>query len=211
MIEFLLDSLYVEINRREKMSYSDSIDAIVLKHRDLLDLLLNDKMLRQKIDESISVIIQALEQGNQILFCGNGGSAADAQHLAAEFVSQFYLKRKALNAEALTVNTSSLTAISNDSDYQKVFSRQVEAKGKSGDVLVGITTSGGSQNVLNAFDAAKNIGMTNIAFVGADTDKVKDKANIIISVPSDDTPRIQEMHIMIGHIICECVEKGVEF
>lgn len=193
------------------MSYSDSIDAIVLKHRDLLDLLLNDKMLRQKIDESISVIIQALEQGNQILFCGNGGSAADAQHLAAEFVSQFYLKRKALNAEALTVNTSSLTAISNDSDYQKVFSRQVEAKGKSGDVLVGITTSGGSQNVLNAFDAAKNIGMTNIAFVGADTDKVKDKANIIISVPSDDTPRIQEMHIMIGHIICECVEKGVEF
>lgn len=193
------------------MSYSDSIDAIVLKHRDLLDLLLNDKMLRQKIDESILVIIQALEQGNQILFCGNGGSAADAQHLAAEFVSQFYLKRKALNAEALTVNTSSLTAISNDSDYQKVFSRQVEAKGKSGDVLVGITTSGGSQNVLNAFDAAKNIGMTNIAFVGADTDKVKDKANIIISVPSDDTPRIQEMHIMIGHIICECVEKGVEF
>lgn len=193
------------------MSYSDSIDAIVLKHRDLLDLLLNDKMLRQKIDESISVIIQALEQGNQILFCGNGGSAADAQHLAAEFVSQFYLKRKALNAEALTVNTSSLTAISNDSDYQKVFSRQVEAKGKSGDVLVGITTSGGSQNVLNAFDAAKNIGMTNVAFVGADTDKVKDKANIIISVPSDDTPRIQEMHIMIGHIICECVEKGVEF
>lgn len=190
------------------MKYIDSIDAIIIRHGDLLDMLVNDEVLKQNISKSISAIIKALENGNQILFCGNGGSAADAQHLAAEFVSQFYLKRRALNAEALTVNTSSLTAISNDSDYERVFSRQVEAKGKPGDILVGITTSGGSANVLNAFDAAKKIGMTNMAFVGTDTDKVKNRANIIISVPSDDTPRIQEMHIMIGHIICECVEKG---
>lgn len=192
------------------MNYDTLIDTVMHNHRDVLDLLLQDEAIKQAINKSILVMSEALANGNQILFCGNGGSAADAQHLAAEFVSRFYVARKTLNAEALTVNTSSMTAISNDSDYKKIFSRQVEAKGKPGDVLVGITTSGGSANVLNAFDAAKTIGMTNIAFVGANTGKIEDKADIILSIPSDDTPRVQEMHIMIGHIICECVEKGVE-
>ena len=148
-----------------------------------------------------------MKNGGQLLLCGNGGSAADAQHLATELVSRFYKERKALNAEALTVNTSALTAIANDYDYSRVFARQIEAKGKKGDVLLGITTSGSSENIIEAFRTAKKQKMTTIAFVGNKSEKIKDVADIIISVPSTDTPRIQEIHIMIGHIVCECVEK----
>ena len=153
------------------------------------------------------VIVEAMRAGGQLLLCGNGGSAADAQHIATELVSRFYTERPGLNAEALTVNTSSLTAIGNDYSYERIFARQVEAKGKHTDVLIGISTSGCSVNVLEAFGAAKKIGMKTIAFVGKNDLMVRGLADVIIAVPSENTPRIQEMHITVGHIICEYVEK----
>ena len=139
--------------------------------------------------------------------CGNGGSAADAQHIATEFVSRFYHERKALNAEALTVNTSTLTAVGNDYSFDRVFARQVEAKGRQGDILIGISTSGESKNIIEAFEAAKKLNMSTIAFTGNRECTMEHKADMTINIPSEDTPRIQEMHIMTGHIICELVEK----
>lgn len=186
-----------------------SVEKIMLKHRAIVDTMLENEKIVESINASISIVINAFTNQKQLLLCGNGGSAADAQHIATEFVSRFYMERRALNAEALTVNTSSLTAISNDYSYERVFSRQVEAKGRSGDVLIGITTSGNSANVMKAFQVARMMGMKTIAFVGENNEKIKNEADVVISVPSKDTPRIQEMHIMIGHIICECVEKEV--
>ena len=154
-------------------------------------------------------ISSSLQQGGQLLFCGNGGSAADAQHLATELVSRFYCERGALNAEALTVNTSALTAIGNDYSFDRVFARQIEAKGREGDVLIGISTSGESKNIIEAVKYAKSINMKTVVFTGKQNSTLKQLADIAISVPSEDTPRIQEMHILIGHIICEMVEKKI--
>lgn len=154
-------------------------------------------------------IIGAFRDGHKVLLFGNGGSAADAQHIAAEFVGRYYLDRPALPAQALTVNTSSLTAIGNDYDFVQVFSRQVEAFGQPGDVAIGISTSGNSRNVIEALRAAKHRDMVTIALTGESGGQMKAEAEYCICVPSTDTPRIQEGHILVGHIVSELVEQAI--
>ena len=141
------------------------------------------------------------------MFCGNGGSAADAQHLAAEFSGRFYINRKALPAEALHCNTSYLTAVANDYSYDVIYARLIEGIANEGDVVVGLSTSGNSPNILKAFEAAKQKNVITIGFTGASGGKMKDISDHLFNVPSTDTPRIQESHIMVGHIICELVEE----
>lgn len=179
----------------------------LLEHKRVIESIISDCDLHNTVYAVAEQIGQSLKLGGQILLCGNGGSAADAQHLATEFVSRFYYERRALNAEALTVNTSTLTAIGNDYSYDRVFARQVEAKGRSGDILIGISTSGESKNVIEAFKAAKQIGIKVIAFTGSQHSAMEKLADIAVIIPAKDTPRIQEMHITIGHIICEVVER----
>ncbi|MDY6381145.1 MAG: D-sedoheptulose 7-phosphate isomerase [Bacteroidales bacterium] len=169
--------------------------------------ILNSTEFVGKIQQAINLIVEAYKNGKKVLFCGNGGSAADAQHLAAELSGRFYYDRKPLYAEALHVNTSYLTAVANDYSYEDIFARILEAEGGEGDILVGISTSGNSSNVLKAFEVAKRKGMHTIAFTGNGGGKMADKSDVLLAVPSKDTPRIQESHIMIGHIICEMVEK----
>ena len=159
-----------------------------------------------KLIEVIHLIARCFESGNKLFFFGNGGSAAEAQHLAAEFVNRYLLDRPALPAIALTTDTSILTSISNDTDFSEVFSRQLLALGKKGAMAIGITTSGNSPNILKAFEVAKRIGMTTIALTGKDGGKVAKVADLSLIVPSQSTPRIQETHILIGHILCEMVE-----
>lgn len=178
-----------------------------LEHKRIVESIIGDNALQSTICTTAKEISETLKQGGQLLLCGNGGSAADAQHLATELVSRFYCERAALNAEALTVNTSALTALGNDYSFDRVFARQVEAKGKSGDVLIGLSTSGESKNVIEAMKTAKQMNMKTIAFTGKKHSTLERLADMAISVPTEDTPRIQEMHILIGHIICELVEK----
>lgn len=159
------------------------------------------------IEQIAKLWIASLEQGNKIMFCGNGGSAGDSQHLSAELVGRYKINRPALPALALTVDTSAITAIANDFGYEQVFSRQVEGLGKAGDCLVGISTSGNSQNIVNAFLKAKEIGINTIAFTGEGGGKMKEIADICLNVPSSVTNNIQEMHIACGHILCDIVEK----
>lgn len=150
---------------------------------------------------------EALKSGNKVLFCGNGGSAADAQHLAAELIGRFQKERRSLASIALTTDTSILTAVANDYGYDEVFARQVEGLGRSGDVFIGISTSGNSANVVKAALKARDTGMHTIAFTGEGGGKLNDICDITFAVPSKVTARIQEMHIMVGHIICELVEE----
>jgi D-sedoheptulose 7-phosphate isomerase len=152
---------------------------------------------------------EAYLRGNKLLLFGNGGSAADAQHIAAELVGKYYLHRQALPAEALTVNTSALTAIGNDYAFDQIFARQLEALGNSGDVAIGLSTSGNSPNVLEGFLGAKRKGMLTIGLTGEDGGQLKALVDYCICVPSRDTPRIQEAHILIGHILCELVEQAL--
>lgn len=159
------------------------------------------------LEEIAKAWIASLEQGNKIMFCGNGGSAGDSQHLAAELVGRYKINRPALPALALTVDTSALTAIANDFGYEQVFSRQVEGLGRAGDCLVGISTSGNSQNIVNAFIKAKETGIKTIAFTGEGGGKMKELADICLNVPSSVTNNIQEMHIACGHILCDMAEK----
>lgn len=168
---------------------------------------LQDPQLLQTIENCVEIIVTAFRNGNKVLFCGNGGSAADAQHLAAEFSGRFYTDRDALPAEALHVNTSYITAVANDYSYDVIYSRLIKGIGKKGDVLVGLSTSGNSKNIINAFETAKEKGMINIAFTGASGGNMKPLSDYLINVPSTDTPRIQESHILIGHIICQLVEE----
>ena len=153
------------------------------------------------------VIIQAYRKGKKVILFGNGGSAADAQHIAAELVGKYYLERAPLPAIALTVNTSSLTAIGNDYSFAQVFVKQLEALGEAGDVAIGISTSGNSENVLEALKAAKEKGLITIGFTGKKGGKLTNVVDYCLHIPSDDTPRIQEGHITVGHIICEIVER----
>ena len=169
-------------------------------------LLQNEKLL-QAVCDAVNVIVQAFRNGNRVYFCGNGGSAADAQHLAAEFSGRFYTDRKALPAEALHCNTSYLTAVGNDYGYDVVYSRMIEGIGQKGDVLVGLSTSGNSANIIKAFEAAREKQMTTIAFTGESGGKMKPLSDYLLNVPSTDTPRIQESHILLGHIICQLVEQ----
>ncbi len=169
--------------------------------------LLNDLGLLKTISDVTSLITDTFRNGNKVLFCGNGGSAADAQHLAAEFSGRFYKDRKPLPSEALHCNTSYLTAVANDYGYDQVYSRVVLGSGREGDVLVGLSTSGNSVNITNALQAAKEIGMITVGFTGEGGGKMKSYCDYLLCVPSKDTPRIQEAHIMMGHIICQLVEE----
>lgn len=169
-------------------------------------VLLNEELLNT-IQAVIDVIVTAFKNGNRVYFCGNGGSAADAQHLAAEFSGRFYKDRKALPAEALHCNTSYLTAVGNDYGFDLVYSRLIEGIGEKGDVLAGLSTSGNSANIVKAFEAANEKGMTSVAFTGISGGQLKSVCDYLINIPSADTPRIQESHIMVGHIICQLVEE----
>ncbi len=153
--------------------------------------------------------VDALKKGGKVMFCGNGGSAADSQHLAAEFVGRYKMERAALNSVALTVDTSILTAIGNDYGYDDVFRRQVEGLGKAGDILIGLSTSGNSRNVLRAFEQASAMGITTVAFTGKAGGKMKEAADLCLAVPAGVTNHIQEQHITCGHLICELVEKAM--
>jgi len=166
-----------------------------------------DKVLIRSIREVVHVLVGALRTGGRVMFCGNGGSAADAQHLAAELSGRFYYDRPPLAAEALHVNTSYLTAVANDYSFDEVFARMVRGQGRRGDVLVGLSTSGNSPNVIRAFETAREAGITVIALTGSTGGKMAPLADLLLNVPSDDTPRIQEAHILIGHIVCEMVEQ----
>ncbi len=162
------------------------------------------------IEQITDAIIRCFRQGNKLLLCGNGGSAADAQHVAGEFVNRFRYDHAALPAIALTTDTSILTCIGNDSAFENIFSRQVEALAKPGDILVGISTSGGSPNILKALDTARALGLTTIAFTGEKgRGKMDPKCDLCLVVPSTDTPRIQESHIFVWHVICGVVEQTI--
>ncbi|HNY62792.1 MAG TPA: D-sedoheptulose 7-phosphate isomerase [Bacteroidales bacterium] len=169
------------------------------------EILNSDKLLKS-IENAAEIIIEAYRNKKKVLFCGNGGSAADAQHLAAELSGRFYYDRPPLAAEALHVNTSYMTAVANDYSYDEVFARYIAGVGNHGDILVGLSTSGNSKNVIKAIEQAQRLGMKTVSLTGSTGGKMKDLSDILINVPSNDTPRIQESHIMIGHIICEIVE-----
>lgn len=186
---------------RISQSIQDSIQA--------KQAILNDSTFLANIEKAAEIMIESLRQGGKIHFCGNGGSAADAQHLAAELSGRFYFDRPPLNAEALHCNTSYLTAVGNDYGYDLIFSRLLKGTAKKGDVIVGISTSGNSKNILKAFEVAKEMGVRIIAMTGETGGAMKEYADILLNVPSKDTPRIQESHIMIGHIMCELVETAL--
>jgi D-sedoheptulose 7-phosphate isomerase len=183
------------------------IKDIIQASIDTKQQVLADAVLLERIQQVTDVIIGAFKNGNKVLFCGNGGSAADAQHLAAEFSGRFYTDRNPLPSEALHCNTSYITAVANDYGYDVVYSRMVKGMGKKGDVLIGLSTSGNSVNIVNALTQAKEIGMITACFTGKTGGKMKAECDYLINVPSTDTPRIQESHIMIGHIICQLVEE----
>lgn len=184
-----------------------SIKNIIQASIDVKQQILQNSELLSITQQVADLMVAALKKGNRIYFCGNGGSAADAQHLAAEFSGRFYTDRDALPAEALHCNTSYLTAVANDYSYDVVYARLIKGIGTPGDFLVGLSTSGNSKNILQAFDIAKAKGITTVGFTGASGGKMKDNSDFLINVPSTDTPRIQESHIMLGHIICQLVEE----
>jgi D-sedoheptulose 7-phosphate isomerase len=171
--------------------------------------ILEDEVFLQKIEQAATMLCDAYRKDGKVLFCGNGGSAADAQHIAAELSGRFYIDRPPLYAEALHVNSSYVTAVANDYGYDMVFSRMVQAAGRPGDILVAISTSGNSPGILNAIEAGREKGMQILGFTGATGGKMAGICDILLNVPSKDTPRIQEAHILLGHIICQCVEKNL--
>ena len=185
----------------------EKIKKIIQESINVKENILNDDRLLLAVNDAVNVIVNAFEKGNKVLFCGNGGSASDAQHLAAEFSGRFYTDRDALPAEALHCNTSYITAVANDYSYDIIYSRLIKGIGKPGDVLVGLSTSGNSKNIVNAFEVAKEKDMLTIGFTGSTGGKMKKLSDVLINIPSDDTPRIQESHITLGHIICQFVEE----
>lgn len=180
------------------------------EHQALFSNMIHDSSVFDAIVSASNIVLESLLNGGALYLCGNGGSAADSQHIATEFVSRFYRERKAINAEALTTNTSSLTAIGNDYDFDRVFVRQLEAKARKGDVLVAISTSGTSRNVIKAIEYAAQNGIHTILFTGANDNKYDPSIyGCVIKIPSKDTPRIQEAHIFVGHYIAEYVEAAI--
>ncbi len=183
------------------------IRNIIQASIDTKQKLLADPTLVETIEKVTTLTAQAFRNGNKVLFCGNGGSAADAQHLAAEFSGRFYTDRDPLPSEALHCNSSYMTAVANDYGYELVYSRIVKGTGKPGDVLIALSTSGNSVNIINAIEQARNLGMITVGLTGETGGKMKAICDHLINVPSSDTPRIQESHIMVGHIICQLVEQ----
>lgn len=184
-------------------SISDQLFKSAQTKKDLA----HNRQSLEKIAEAIHAIVACFRRNGKVLLCGNGGSAADAQHIAAELTGRFKLERKPLHAEALSVNSSYITAVANDYGYEEVFARMVEAKGHKGDVLIAISTSGNSPNVIKAAERAKELNMTVITMTGERSNELGKHADIKLKVPSAETPRIQEAHITIGHILCQEVEK----
>jgi len=175
--------------------------AIALKQA-----VLADQALLSQVELAAKACIRSLGGDGTVLWCGNGGSAADAQHLSAELTGRFYYDRPPLRSEALHVNTSYLTAVGNDYGYDQVFERLARAQLRKGDVLIGLSTSGNSTNIVKALETARHIGATTIAFTGAGGGEMAQHADILIEIPSSDTPRIQEVHMFLGHCLCEIVE-----
>jgi len=187
--------------------FETNIKSIIQESINTKLMVIEDDALVRKISLSAEKCIYAFQHNHKILFCGNGGSSADAQHLAAEFSGRFYKDRPPLYSEALHTNTSYLTAVGNDYGYDFVYSRLIKGMGQPGDILFGLSTSGNSNNIIKAFEIAKEKGMLCIAMTGKTGGKMASLADILINIPSSDTPRIQESHITVGHIICELVEK----
>lgn len=186
-----------------------TIKNIIQSSIDVKQQVLQDEELLATVGKVVDAMTTALNNGGRIYFCGNGGSAADAQHLAAEFSGRFYTDRKALPAEALHCNTSYMTAVANDYSYDVIYARLIDGIGNKGDVLVGLSTSGNSSNIVKAFETAKEKGITTVGFTGLSGGAMKSLSDYLINVPSTDTPRIQESHIMLGHIICQLVEEKI--
>ncbi len=183
------------------------IKKCIVSSVDNYTYLLNDKNIHKSIENIIDLCVNAFKDNKKILFCGNGGSASDAQHIAAELSGRFYTNRPPLYAEALHVNSSYLTAVANDFGYDETYARMLEACGRQGDILVGISTSGNSPNVLKALTKANDLGIKTIGFSGRNGGEMNNLCDIILKVPSDDTARIQEGHILFGHIICQLIEE----
>lgn len=183
------------------------IKAIIQASVDTKQKLLQNEGLLTAIEQAALAIVQAFREGKRVYLCGNGGSAADAQHIAAEFTGRFYKDRKALPAEALHANSSYLTSVANDYGFEQVYSRMIEGTGQPGDVLIGLSTSGNSPNIIHAFEAAQKKEMRCIAFTGESGGRLGPLSHILINIPAADTPRIQESHILVGHIICQLVEE----
>ena len=191
------------------MDSTAMIDARLGAHLDTMARIRQDADLIAAIARGIDLMTACFRNGGRVYFCGNGGSAADAQHLAAEFSGRFYFDRPVLPADALHCNTSYLTAVGNDYGYEQVFARIISGLGRKGDILVGLSTSGNSANILRAFEVCREKGVTTIAMTGASGGRMKELADLLINIPATDTPRIQEAHITVGHILCERVEDNI--
>ena len=187
----------------------DFIKSKIQTSVDLKTSLLTNTVLLENVNAIVKDICASYRNGGKVLWCGNGGSAADSQHLSAELSGRFYYDRPPLFSEALHVNTSYTTAVANDYSYDIIYSRLVEAMGKKGDVLFGLSTSGNSGNVIKAFEKANEMGIITIGFTGETGGKMKDLSKYLINIPSKDTPRIQECHMLLGHTICEMVEMNL--
>ncbi|MGZ5246071.1 MAG: D-sedoheptulose-7-phosphate isomerase [Flavitalea sp.] len=185
----------------------NKIKQIISASVEVKNQILKDDTMLKLVETIAADMVASLKNGNRIYFCGNGGSAADAQHLAAEFSGRFYLDREALPAEALHCNTSYLTAVANDYSYDVIYARLIKGMGQKGDFLVGLSTSGNSNNIVKAFEVAREKGIHTVGFTGESGGRMKELSDYLLNVPSNDTPRIQEAHIMIGHIICQLVEE----
>ena len=186
---------------------TDKITSIIQSSIDVKRNILTDEAMIARIKTVAEKVAERFKDGSRVYFCGNGGSAADAQHLAAEFSGRFYTDRKALPAEALHCNTSYLTAVANDYSFDVVYSRLLDGIGQKGDILAGLSTSGNSVNIVKAFETAREKGIVTIGFTGASGGVLKSISDHLVNIPSTDTPRIQECHIMVGHIICQLVEE----
>lgn len=186
---------------------SEQIKQLIADSVSVKEQLLNDDAIIAQLDKVSNIIVEAFRNGKKVLFCGNGGSAADAQHLSAELSGRFYLDREALPAEALHVNTSYLTAIANDYSFEVAYARLLKGLGHTGDIVIGLSTSGNSANIVETFKAAKEKGIITIGFTGKTGGKLKALSDYLFNVPSTVTPRIQESHILLGHIICQLVEE----
>lgn len=187
----------------------DQIKSWITESAGVKQTMLADDQLLSRLEQVSNLFIKCFQKSGKVLFCGNGGSAADAQHIAAELSGRYKLDRKPLFSEALHVNSSFMTAVANDYAYDEVYARMVEAAGRTGDILVAISTSGNSSNVIKAIQRAKGAGMTVVGMTGSTGGEMKDLCDVLLNVPSNNTPRIQEAHILMGHIICELTEKGL--
>ena len=186
-----------------------NIQSIITQSIEVKTQLLQDPTLLQTIEKAANLLIQTFQNDGKVLFCGNGGSAADAQHIAGELSGRFLMERPPLFAEALHVNSSFMTAVANDYDFETVYARALEAYGREGDCLVAISTSGNSPNILRVIDKAKELNINIIGLTGKTGGKMRNLCDWLINVPSKHTPRIQEAHILVGHILCELVEKEI--